>query len=61
MLPALEGEFKTFAAAAQDAAYSGLDQVGVEVYADLVRATGARVGRKQNGAAVWEAPAPEGA
>jgi hypothetical protein len=55
MLPDLEGSFHTFAKAAQNPKFSGLDTVAPDVYIGLVRALpGARVGRVHGGAVVWE-------
>jgi hypothetical protein len=55
MSVALEGAFKTYALAAQDERFGGLDYVGVGVYEALLRKVpGVRIGHVLAGAVVWE-------
>lgn len=55
LLAGLQGSFKTLAAArALDKEFSGLDSVSPETYGRLWSAKGARVGRVEKGAIVWD-------
>lgn len=56
MAPGLSGGFAALAAAAQSDTFSGLDSVGVELWAALFRARvpGVRFGRVAAGAVAWE-------
>ena len=55
MIPFLGGGFRTYALAAQDETFSGLDQVGVGVYEGLLRKVpGVRIGRVVGGEIAWD-------
>lgn len=55
MAPALGGGYQTLAVMAQSESYSGLDRVGVGVFAGLLRQIpGVKVGKVVKGAVVWE-------
>jgi hypothetical protein len=55
MAPALGGAFQTYALAAQDEKFRGLDRVGTGVYEALLRTVpGVKIGRVVAGEIVWE-------
>jgi hypothetical protein len=60
MIPGLGGGFRSLALAAfKDAGFSGLDTVGVDVYAALLRECGGvRVGWVRDGMVCWEQAEP---
>lgn len=54
MLSGLEGEFRTLAAATHDPEFTGMDTVGVNVYAGYWRKHGARIGWRRGDNIEWE-------
>lgn len=54
MAPGLDGWFRTLALTSADPDFRGLDSVGVDVYVDLWRKAGARIGRFEAGEIKWE-------
>jgi len=58
MMFGLQGEFKTLAQLAKTGNFSGLDFVSPELYAELWRQHGARIGKVEGDKIVWEGELP---
>lgn len=54
MMGGLGGSFKSLAALGMSPTFSGLDSVSVQVYTELWRKEGARIGKVVTGKIVWE-------
>jgi len=55
MMPGLGGGFRTLAILSQNKSYSGLDKVGIGIYANLLRKIpGMKIGKVKEGRVEWE-------